>query len=187
MSVGLRPEPYSDAMRHSVELRMAQVARRPRSLEALLVWFVQEWQAEVPARLHVDGVEPDSALGSPKMFHMFMRRLIALDTSSVAQATDFDPRLDTWHGDAAPLTPMQGVLDVYEHGIQGVGTRWIVQPHPCIARMLRGVARAGGDWERTQWGSLRPKDEALLTLEAALHEVWSLWARYQNAAVREVY
>ena len=81
----LREAAYAVEQQASVRHRMVVTAREPRSLPELLRWFRCEWEAEIPRRIHERGVEPESALGAPRLAGAFRAYL-----AGSAFATDHD-------------------------------------------------------------------------------------------------
>jgi hypothetical protein len=74
---GVTPLALSDRDRkyrgeHEASIR---AERQPQTFRALAKWFVLEWEASLPTRMHTRGVEADSALGSPKMAPAVASRL----------------------------------------------------------------------------------------------------------------
>ena len=162
------------------------VGDRPQSFAALLGWFKREWDAEFPRRLHERGVEPESALGAPRLAGAMRARLTAIDDDEDAErarrATDYDPAHDTWSSGAAPRYPILDALERYGHR------------HPLLRRYLEAVAYGGFDWRRVAQARLRifdpeadrfvPDDEhAFLTTLGALSSLWEIWSARQPREV----
>lgn len=61
-STGRRGEPYRAAHERSTAHESP-----PRTWNALRHWFVAEWEASLPMRMHTRGVHPESHLGSPTL------------------------------------------------------------------------------------------------------------------------
>ena len=112
----LRAEPYAAVREMSVKRRMAEAAREPRDLPELLTWFRREWDAECPSRTHERGVEPQSALGSPKLAGAFRSYI-----TGSPMATDHDDRLDVDMRDAARLRPIHAALSHHVAQVAHVG------------------------------------------------------------------
>lgn len=166
MSVVLRDQPYAAAKSASVQRRMAQAAREPRSLNEYLAWFRREWCAEMPGRIHERGVEPQSALGSPRLGGAFRAYM-----EGHPMATDHDDRLDIDHRGAARRFPIHAALSVMRR-------RW-----PLSAHYLFAIAWTGAEWQDVAlaWRML-PEIGHRFTLDALRH-LWSIWEQDQ----REVY
>ena len=159
-SILLRDQPYTDAQRHSVERRMAQAAREPRSLHDYLAWYRHEWSQELPGRIHERGVEPQSALGSPRLGGAFRAYI-----EGHPLATDHDDRLDVDRSGEARLFPVHAAL--YQ-----MNRKW-----PLSARFLFAMAWTGAEWQDVAlaWRML-PEVGHRFTLDALRH-LWVLWAR----------
>ena len=154
---------YSDAHRHSVELRMAKAARQPVTLPELMRWFKHEWAQELPGRLHERGVEPQSALGSPRLAGAFRAYM-----DGHPMVTDHDNRLDLDKRGAARLFPMHAAL--YQ-----MCRRW-----PLSAHYLFAIAWTGAEWQDVAlaWRML-PEVGHRFTVDALRH-LWAIWERDQR-------
>lgn len=135
------------------------VVHEPRSLPALVTWFRCEFAKEVPGRLHEPGVEPDSALGSPRLAGAFRAYLAS------PMATDHDDRLDVNRRGAARLFPMHAALSMMDR-------RW-----PMSARFLFAVAWTGAEWQDVAlaWRML-PEVGHRFAYDALRH-LYALWER----------
>ncbi len=98
---GRRGEPYAldrDRRYRREHDDSARQAETPRTWNALRHWFVDEWQAALPTRSHVKGVEdsgPDGGLGSPRMAPALRAR--------TAHASDRGWGLTGWDRDGQPI------------------------------------------------------------------------------------
>lgn len=166
----------------------------PVELGALLGWFRREWQADFPRRLHERGVEPESALGAPRLAGAMRARMTALDEAKAATSTDYDPAHDTYATGEAPRFPMLDALERY-------GKR-----HPLMRHYLEAVAYGGFDWRRVAQVRLRvwdpmagpivdgkprgcflPDDELnYLATRGALRALWEIWSTGQQEAGRDL-
>lgn len=159
----VRDQPYADAKRASVARRMADAATEPRNLAEYLAWFRREWEAEVPRRIHERGVEPQSALGSPRLHGAFRAYMDGHPT-----ATDYDPRLDLDERGAMRRYPVHAALAQMRR-------RW-----PLSAHYLFAIAWTGAEWQDVAlaWKML-PEVGHRFTLDALRH-LWTLWERDEN-------
>jgi hypothetical protein len=163
-----RDSPYASAKDASVQRRMDDAAREPRSLNELLLWYRTEWEREVPRRLHEPGTEPDSALGSPVLAGAFRAYLCGSP-----MATDHDDRLDSTRTGSARRYPVHAAMTILAH-------RW-----PLSARYLFAMAWTGAEWSDVclAWHML-PEIGHRFTRDALRH-LWSIWARDAVAVARE--
>ena len=160
MAVVLRDQPYAAAKRASVERRMADAAREPRNLSEYLAWYHHEWAQELPGRIHERGVEPLSALGSPRLGGAFRAYM-----EGHPMATDHDDRLDIDGRNDARRFPIHAAL-------------WQMQRKwPLSARFLFAMAWTGAEWQDVAlaWRML-PEVGHRFTYDALRH-LWALWAR----------
>ncbi len=164
----MRGSPYAVEKEASVHRRMATAAREPRELSDLIRWFRHEWEAELPRRIHERGVEPDSALGAPRLAGAFRAYLMGSP-----MATDHDDRLDANAGGDARLFPIHAAMTVMSH-------KW-----PLSARFLRAIAWGGADWVDVagQWNLAAEIGHRFA--ESALRHLWSIWARDATEIARE--
>lgn len=146
--------------RASVARRMGEVAREPRSLPEYITWFRSAWAEEMPTRIHERGVEPDSALGSPRLAGAFRAYMDAHP-----MATDFDPRHDIDERGAQRIRPIHAALAQMRR-------RW-----PLSAHYLFAIAWTGAEWQDVAlaWRML-PEVGHRFTLDALRH-LWALWDR----------
>jgi len=153
----------------SVSRRMAGAAAMPRSLPALLTWLRREFDREVPDRLHNQGTEPDSALGSPALSGAFRAYL-----TGSALATDHDDRLDLDHRGAARRYPIHAAMTI-------MARKW-----PLSTRYLFAVIWTGCEWEDVAlaW-RMMPEVGHRFTWHALQH-LWTLWARDASCTTAEV-
>lgn len=156
--------------------------RRPRQLGELIGWFRREWAAEMPRRIHVAGVEPDSALGSPKMAPAMTARLAAIavpgmpekqqaDAFKIAVATDHDDRLDAWSDQDAFRTPMMAALAKFG------------QRYPFSARFIEACAYFNWDWASVGYRRDWPAEFTEMYLETALNRLHNVWVRLDQHEV----
>jgi hypothetical protein len=145
----------------SVEARMAEAAREPRELRDLLAWYRREWTREVPTRIHEHDVEPDSAIGSPKLAGAFRSYL-----TGSPFATDHDNRYDVDRRGAARLYPIHAAITIMSHRC------------PLSARFLFLLGVSGdNDWERITlaWNML--PEIGQFYAQAVLRKLWEIWER----------
>lgn len=138
---------------------------QPRYLHEYVAWLRAEFDREVPARLHERGVEPSSALGSPRMGGAFRAYL-----TGSAFATDHDVALDTDERNAAYLRPVQRSITVLSH-------RW-----PLSARLAFAIAWGGCDWQDVTLSWRMVPEAGHLFAEGALRRLWAIWARGSTVA-----
>jgi hypothetical protein len=164
-----RESPYGGEHHISVELRMSSTGRKPRSLPEYVRWLRTEFDRECPGRIHEQGTEPESALGSPRLAGAFRSYLMGSP-----MATDHDDRLDVDERGAARLFPVRAALAQMER-------RW-----PLSARFLFAVAWTGSEWQDVAlaW-RLLPEIGHRFALDA-LRQLWALWARDLCDTTREV-
>lgn len=146
--------------RASIARRMDDVAREPRSLPEYLAWFRRAWAEEMPTRIHERGVEPESALGAPRLAGAFRAYM-----DGHPMATDYDPRHDIDERGAARLRPVHAALAQMRR-------KW-----PLSARYLFAIAWTGAEWQDVAlaWGML-PEVGHRFTMDALRH-LWALWER----------
>ena len=166
MSALLRDQPYASAKSASVRRRMEQAAQEPKELHDLLRWYRREWEAECPPRTHERGVEPDSALGAPKLAGAFRSYIMGSP-----YATDHDDRLDVDMRDAARVRPIHASLAIMEH-------KW-----PLSAHYLFAVAWMGADWQDVALAWRMLPEVGHRFAESALRHLWYIWAREQARSV----
>ena len=166
MSALLRDQPYAVAKSASMRRRMEQAAQEPRELPELLRWFRREWEAECPPRTHERGVEPESALGAPKLAGAFRAYICASPMQ-----TDHDDRLDVDMRDAARVRPIHAAMRV-------MSNKWPLSTHYLFA-----IAWMGAEWQDVAlaWRML-PEIGHRFTRDALQH-LWSIWAREQARMV----
>jgi hypothetical protein len=138
---------------------MAAAAHEPRDLRELLAWFRREWDREVPRRVHERGVEPDSAIGSPRLAGAFRSYLMGSPF-----ATDHDDRLDIDRRDATRLYPIHAAIVI-------LSRRW-----PLSGRFafLLGIS-GSNDWEAItlSWHMLPEVGHRFA--EGTLRHLWDIW------------
>jgi hypothetical protein len=160
MAAGYRVAPYADVKAESVRRRMDAAARQPREVPDLIRWFRTEWEAECPPRTHERGVEPESALGAPKLAGAFRSYIMGSP-----MATDHDDRLDIDMRDAARLRPMHAALAY-------MSRKW-----PLSAHYLFAIAWMGAEWQDVAlaWRML-PEIGHRFTFDALRH-LYHIWER----------
>ena len=139
------------------------VATAPTSLHSLLAWYRGEFAKETPDRLHGNGVEPASALGTPALNGAFRAYLMGSP-----YRTDHDDRLDMDRRDEVRLLPIHAALADMER-------KW-----PLSARYLFAVGWCGVDWQDVAlaWRML-PEVGHRFTMDALRH-LYVLWWRHST-------
>lgn len=154
--------PYQRDHTASAEARMGK-GIMPKSLPALLRWYSDGWDDEVPTALHKSEVwrdhglhaEGGSKLGAPAHADPFRRYL---------ENTPSETDIDGWF-----IRPMHAALSRLER-------RW-----PLTARALFAVAQSGYDWrgvaERGHWA------EEMFEVYIA-EALRMLWKEYSDVGLR---
>jgi len=161
----MRESTYAAERESSMARRMAEVAREPRRLEDLIRWYRQEWEREIPTRIHQRGVEPDSALGAPVLAGAFRAYL-----HGSPFATDHDDRLDATMAGATRRYPIHAALCVMGHS-------W-----PLSARYLFAIGWTGADWQDVALAWHMLPEVGHRFARDALHHLWTIWARDMESA-----
>ena len=164
MSFAMRESSYAAERESSVRRRMAEVAREPRRLNELVLWYRREWEREVPTRIHERGVEPQSALGAPVLAGAFRAYM-----HGSPFATDHDDRLDATTAQDTRRYPIHAALCV-------MSKSW-----PLSARYLFALGWTGAEWyDVTLAWNMLPEVGHRFARDA-LHHLWSIWARDMEA------
>jgi hypothetical protein len=175
-----RHAPHAPDRADSIQRRKDRARSQPFRFGALLGWFREEWLAEIPARIHERGVEPDSALGSPRLSGAMRHRADVLDNPTMARATDYDRQHDTWSTGEAPRMPVLAALEALSCGSAHRIAR------PLTAHYLRRLAYAGFDWRFLADREHQPVEVRELYTKAALEELWQVWASTELNVVKEL-
>jgi len=125
-------------------------------------WYRVEWQREVPTRVHERGVEPESALGAPRLAGAFRAYLMG-----DPMATDHDDRFDMTTGHDARRRPIHAALQV-------IARRW-----PLSARLLFLLGCNGGDWETVTLGWKMLPEVGFRFTQDSLRQLWDIWQRQE--------
>jgi hypothetical protein len=164
-------QPHLERHRSSIEAVAQRAA--PRGLHRLMVWFLGEWQAEVPSRLHKSGTWHDfvalteerssvggSLLGTPQSAEGFRRYI-----EGSPFETDPDGRY------VRPIHAAIGRLC----GRQGhEGETHKLQPAPFMARFLFRLAMTGDLVQAGTSMGIPPQVQPIYG-EQALYRLWKAY------------
>jgi hypothetical protein len=169
--------PHADDYARSVARRMTP----PHNFAQLIGWFLSEYRAEIPARLHVSGVWRDqvtgseadagitavggSLLGTPRPSDPF--RAYIEDSPFATETAEYEGHKDPHGHYRFPLRAALAKL---------AGRGRDVEERPFMARCLYRTATRDGDWNgaAASLGILEPVRRPYV--EAAL---WNLWRLYR--------
>lgn len=160
MSVMLREQPYAADHASSVRRTMDGAGHEPRSLAEYVTWLRREFERETPRRVHERGVEPESAIGSPRLAGAFRAYLCGSPF-----ATDHDDRRDMDMRDAVYVRPVHRAIAIMS------------KRRPESARLAFALAWSGVDWEDIICQKGLVSEFGYWVTLGTLQHLWRIWAR----------
>jgi len=160
----------------------------PNTWAACKAWFVGEWQASLPARMHTSGVEADSALGSPRMAPALASRIGNASERGwgvTGHDRDGQPRGMTKDGEHTRdwfLFYLERMLN--SGGVERIGAQALVRwaylgMDDAAAAHPRFVQAIGAGADPDAWSEYLSGQTALLE-----RTIRSLWHRCQSEPIR---
>lgn len=154
----------------------ASIARKARAPKNLLGWFLAEFRAELPERIHTSGLwrefvtdsgQPGggSLLGTPRYADEFRRYL---------EDSPFATGIAEYEGHRDPNPHYTFPLRAALAALAGRGPA--TDEYPFMARVLYRTALRDGDWDGACASFNIPAPVRRVYLEAALYRLWTRYS-----------
>lgn len=166
-------EPYAAEHGASVTRKANGNGTMP-GFAGLLRWFVCAWAAEMPDRIHAGGVWHDRRMsGDPEGYQ-------PVGGSLIGSPQDAAPFVSVVYGSAFRLEhpESEGRPEVgtsYASPMRATVTYLERSRHPLLARWLRALGRAGGDWQTVTAACGLPDEYGESITRDALRLAWKAY------------